>query len=112
MAGEVSKKNVLEFRLTPKKAEQQIKQLAGASENVILGYHTGERQDERDIFDEDVFRILRTGVVMEQPTKTARGEWKCKMVKRLRGNRDAGAVTIIMLNGKLFVKTVEWEDLK
>jgi hypothetical protein len=49
---------------------------------------------------------------MDQPTRTERNEWKCKVVKQLKGNREAGAVTIILHNGKLFVKTVEWEDLR
>lgn len=104
--------DLVNFRLTAKRAEQVIREIARDSANVILGYHAEERQHERDIFDEDVFRILRTGMVLESPVRTTRGEWKCKVVKRLRGNRDAGAVTIILLDGKLFVKTIEWEDLK
>jgi hypothetical protein len=100
------------FRLTAKRAEQMIRKAASDSANVILGYHTEDRQSERDIFDEDVFRILRTGMVLEDPVKTPKGEWKCKVVKKLRGNRDAGAVTIFLSSGKLFVKTIEWEDLK
>ena len=68
---------------------------------------------ERDIIDIEVFRILKKGALGEEPEQTPRGEWKLKLVMRLRGNRDAGVVVII-LNGdrKVLVKTVEWEDLQ
>jgi hypothetical protein len=41
---------------------------------------------------------------------TEGGEWQCKIVKHIRGGRDAGVVTIILHDGRLFLKTVEWED--
>ena len=104
---------VTKFRMTAGRAEAIIKSLSQDSTNVIMGYHAQERRDERDIFDEDVLKILRSGMVIEQPTPADRnGEWKCKIIKKLRGNRDAGVVTIILLNGKLFVKTVEWETIR
>lgn len=65
---------------------------------------------ERDFTPMELFEILRTGHVMEEPEATPRGEWKCKVTKRLRGQRQAGAITVIMKGGSLFVKTVEWED--
>lgn len=39
------------------------------------------------------------------------GEWKCKIVAKIKGNREVGVVTIVMRVGRLFIKTVEWEDL-
>jgi ribosomal protein L39E len=39
------------------------------------------------------------------------GEWKAKMAKQMKGNREVGVVTIVINGNKLFVKTVEWEDL-
>ena len=30
----------------------------------------------------------------------------------MKGSREIGVVTIVMSNRRLFVKTVEWEDLK
>ena len=48
----------------------------------------------------------------ETPEETKnRGEWKCKIVFKLRGAREAGAVVIVLRTDRLFVKTVEWEDL-
>ena len=64
---------------------------------------------ERDILDIEVFKILRSGTLAGEPEQTPRGEWKLKLVKRLRGNRDAGVVTIILRGDRqLLVKTVEW----
>jgi hypothetical protein len=102
---------VTEYRLTTQVAEKRIRAIAAVTENVILGNHARERMVERDIFDVDVFRILRTGHVDEPPEQTEQGEWKCKVVLKIRGGRTAGVITIILHNNKLFVKTVEWEDM-
>lgn len=103
--------NVSPMRLTAAVAEKRIREIAQVTENVILGKHARERMQEREIFDVDVFRVLRTGYVDDPPVKTEKDEWKCKVVLKIRGGRTAGVVTILMHNGKLFVKTVEWENL-
>jgi len=54
---------------------------------------------------------LRGGSITEQPEETPKGEWKCKMVYPIRGAREVGVVTIILKSDRLFIKTVEWEDL-
>ena len=113
MADENLRRNsVTPFRLTPSVAQKKIREAAADSNNVILGNHALERMEERGIYDVSVFEILRTGVIEGNPEVTESNEWKCKMVKKLRGAREAGVVTIILHNGKLFVKTVEWEDLR
>jgi len=33
------------------------------------------------------------------------------MIRGIKGNREVGVVTVILLDDRLFVKTVEWEDL-
>lgn len=33
------------------------------------------------------------------------------MVARIKGNRDAGVVTLVVESRRLIVLTVEWEDL-
>jgi len=68
--------------------------------------------EERGIYDVAVLEILRLGTIDGNPEITERKEWKCKMVKRIRGAREAGVITIILHNGRLFIKTVEWEDLR
>ncbi|MEX2647742.1 MAG: DUF4258 domain-containing protein [Alphaproteobacteria bacterium] len=98
--------------MTPAVAERRIRAIALDSGTVIFSQHAGERMAERDIFDFDVLRILREGSIRGDPEATERGEWQCKMVRKLRGGREAGVVTIIFHGGKLFVKTVEWEDLR
>ena len=104
---------VREFRLTPERALTRIRDIAADTSKIILGQHAQERMAERGILDIDIYRILRTGHIQGHiEAAKNKGEWKCKIVKRLRGSRDAGVVTIILENGKLFVKTVEWEDIK
>lgn len=68
--------------------------------------------EERGITDAQVYEVLRKGHVTEPPALTELGEWKCKIVMELRGGREAGVLTIILKNGKLFIKTVEWEDVR
>jgi hypothetical protein len=99
------------MRLTAAIAEKRIRKIAEVSENVLLSTHAREQMAAREIFDVDVFRVLRQGYVDEAPELTEFNEWKCKVTLKIRGGRTAGVITIILHNGKLFVKTVEWEDL-
>lgn len=113
MADEILRKHsVTSFRLTPSVAQKRIRDTAANSDNVIFGNHALDRMEERGIYDAAVFEILRTGVINGSPEMTESKEWKCKMVKKLRGSREAGVITIILHNGRLFIKTVEWEDLR
>ena len=106
------KTNVAELRLTAGVAESRIHKAASVSANVKLSFHAREQMASREIFDVDVFRVLRTGYVDEPPERTEfEGEWKCKVTLKIRGGRTAGVVVIILQKGSLFVKTVEWEDL-
>ena len=105
------KKTVTPMRLTAAVAQARIRKIAEVTENVILGTHALERMREREIFDVDVFRTLRQGHVDEAPELTEHNEWKTKVILKIRGGRTAGVVTVILHNGKLFVKTVEWENL-
>ena len=104
-------KKVAAMRLTAAIAQKRIREIAQITENVIWGTHARERMHEREIFDVDVLRVLREGYVDDAPELTERNEWKCKVTLKIRGGRTAGVVTIILHNGKLFVKTVEWENL-
>lgn len=107
-----SRSTVTVMRLTATVAEQRIHVLALDSDNVQFSDHALEQMGKRGIFDIDVFRVLRNGHVDEAPTKTKYEEWKCKIIMQIRGSRQAGVVTVFLHNGKLFIKTVEWEDLK
>ncbi len=103
---------VTQFRLTPAVAEQRIKKLATDTANIDWSLHALERMDQRGIYDVDVLRVLRTGVIDGAPEAARAQEWKCKMTREITGGREVGVVTIIMANNRLFIKTVEWEDLR
>lgn len=103
---------ITSIRVTPDVAERMIREAAKDTDRIIWGVHALERMDERGISDVQVLEILRTGMVFDAPEKTENGEWKCKIVKQLRGRRSAGVVTIFLHNGRLFLMTVEWEDIK
>jgi len=105
------RQNVTEYRLTASIAEARIKAIAQNSDKISWALHALERMDQREIFDDDVLAALRTGMISGDPEKTPKGEWKCKMVRQVRGSREIGVVTIILKPGSLFIKTVEWEDL-
>lgn len=99
------------YRLTPAIAEKRIRELAAISDNIDWAVHALRRMRERSILDADVLRTLRLGIIEGQPEQTLRREWKCKMTRPIKGNREIGVVTIVMQSNRLFIKTVEWEDL-
>lgn len=109
-SGKPPRQTVTSFRLTIGAAESRVHGLASDTFNVVFGFHAMERMEERGLTDAQVYEVLRTGTVKAPPTLTELGEWKCKIAKQMRGGREAGVITIILQSGKLFVKTVEWED--
>ncbi len=115
MADEPSKpKGALrEFRPPVGALERRVQELAADSDNVLFKLHAEDRSEERDIFDDMIFEVLRTGQIRGdiEPGKYA-GEWKCKMVKRMKGAREVGVVTIVVKNARLIIKTVEWERVR
>ena len=110
MAESFKRNNVHPLRLRPDRARDIIHAAAQDTANVIFGTHALQRMEERGVSDLEVYRILRTGYISEPPERTDRGEWKCKVIKKLRGQRTLGVITVIMQHGRLFIKTVEWED--
>lgn len=103
---------VIQFRPLPSQLLAQVRAAAGDSSNVKFAVHALERMEERGITTLDALRTLRHGEIQGRIEAGAnKGEWKCKIVKQIKGSRDVGVVTIVMSSGRLFVKTVEWEDL-
>lgn len=95
-------------------AERVIRLRAADTKKVEFRKHAFDRIEEREeqevLNTEDALDILRTGFVLAAPEKVSNG-WKCKVIKNILGNRDAGVVTIILTDsGELRVITVEWED--
>lgn len=86
--------------------------MANVPGGVTFGNHARERMHEREIDDVDVLRVLRSGYLSGNPDPAEPGEWKCKVTKPIKGARIVGVVVIILRSKRLFVKTVEWEDLR
>ena len=106
-------RNVTMLRLTKKLAEQRIHERAKTSANIFLTRHAKDRMAERDIVRQDVDRALQGGCLAGEPEPANEGEWKCKIVLPIKGrSRDLGVVVILRSDGRLVVKTVEWEDQK
>ena len=72
-----------------------------------------ERMAQRGIHDVIAVEVLRHGTAKGpiEPGKHA-GEWKVKMTHPVKGRREVGVVVLTVRNARLFVKTVEWEDLR
>ena len=113
--------NILPFRrpinwakLRSDEAEAIIRHRASpdTTGNVVFTNHTWQRVSEREIPTDAVYKILRTGWVSEGPFQNENGEWQVTVAKPLKGNRNAGVVTVIVDDDKtLVVLTVEWMDL-
>lgn len=68
--------------------------------------------EERGISTLDALRVLRDGEIQGGiDAGRSKGEWKCKIIRRMKGTREIGVVTVVSSAGRLYVKTVEWEDL-
>lgn len=84
-------------RLNAKQAELIIRERAKDSQNIKMKTHAGDREDERAIPMPDILKILRTGYVTELPEAGKKsGEWKIKIEKRLRGEREAAAICLLI----------------
>lgn len=103
---------VVEFRPLPNMLLQMVRAAAMDSANVKFSEHSLDRMDERSITTLMTLRVLREGTIKGpiEPGR-AKGEWKCKIVKTMKGVREVGVITVVMSAGRLFVKTVEWENL-
>ena len=93
--------------------EKRIRALAADDERITWGEHAFERSDERDITIDDALAVLRYGILDDHiEAGRSPGEWKGKMTRHLKGRREAGVAVIVIKDKELFVKTVEWENLR
>ncbi len=109
-------RDVAAFRPNPARMEALVRGLAADSKKVhwaasMYKTHAESRMEWRGITDRMMFEVLRTGNIKGeiQPGKNP-GEWKLKMCKVMKGQREVGVVTVVIREQELFVKTVEWED--
>ena len=105
---------VIPFEKRARDCMQTVRDLAQDSQNVALGRHARDRMEERGITNMEVIKALRFGDILGEPVPGDNpGEVKVKVVRYHGGGRTMGVVTLIVKNGtRLFVKTVEWEDVK
>jgi hypothetical protein len=98
--------------LRPETIRDLVHRLAANTANISWASHSLERMTERGITDAMAIDVLRRGSPKGaiEGGKNA-GEWKVKMVRQVKGRREAGVVVVTVRNARLFVKTVEWEDL-
>src|SRR5690349_14013826 len=94
------------FQLRAEMAKKLIRGIEQDTAKVIIGSHVKESIEEREVSDIEIYRLLQTGHCFDEPVLTEYNEWKCKMTKKIKGNREAGVVTIILHDWYLFVKTV------
>jgi hypothetical protein len=112
MTAPTADKIVVQFRPLPTQLLAMVQAAAADSANVKFSNHALDRMEERGIATMDALRVLRGGSIKGAiEAGKAKGEWKCKVVKPMKGAREIGVITIVMAAGRLFVKTVEWEDL-
>jgi len=104
------KPKVVTFRYTAEAAERRIRESAMDSANVSVTTHALERMEERGLSTRDLYTILRTGYVDDIPKQDHDNQWTCKITLKMPGGRTAGVVTVILVDGKLLIVTVEWED--
>ncbi len=105
--------NVVQFKPSAGELNSTIRRLSEDSSNVSWSRHALSRMAERGISTLDALRVLRTGDIDgEIEPGNDQGEWKVKVVARIKGNRDVGVVTVVIQGQRIFVKTAEWEDLK
>lgn len=79
---------------------------------VFFARHALDRMAERDVTNRDVLTVLRRGELRDgRVTATGKpNEVKGVVCAPLDGGRKVGVVTILINNGKVFVKTVMWLD--
>lgn len=76
--------------------------------------HVFERSEQRDIDINDALAVLRLGEI-EGPIEPGinPGEWKCKVTaKPDTTSRRLGVALVVIRNERLFLVTVEWEDIQ
>jgi hypothetical protein len=69
--------------------------------------------EERDISLRVALSVIQGGNLVG-PIEAGKspGEWKAKFVRRIPGRRDAGVAFLLVKDGMILVKTVEWEDTR
>jgi hypothetical protein len=102
----------IKARLFREEIVKRIRDLA-SKDKIFWSDHAFVRVDERDIDALVAKRILERGDLKDDLVEPGRNEdeWKVTMVDRLKPNRDAGVVAVVVGKKWLRVITVKWIDL-
>jgi hypothetical protein len=102
----------IKARLFREEIIKRVRTLASKGK-IYWSDHAFERVDERDIDALVAKRILERGDLKDDLVEPGRNkdEWKVTMVDRLKPNRDAGVVAVVVEKKCLRVITVKWIDL-
>jgi Domain of unknown function (DUF4258) len=105
-------KEPVPFKPRPETLRDLVHRLASDTDNISWSTHAQERMYERGLTDKMAIEVLQKGDCKGEVEAGAKpGEWKLKLVRRVKGKREAGVVVLTVRNARLFVKTAEWEDL-
>jgi len=71
--------NVVDFNITPARAQKLVKEIAEGSSRVIFTYHAEKRMCERKITRTQVLRCLTHGNIVEGPAPSIKGNMEMKL---------------------------------
>lgn len=79
---------------------------------VSFADHADEREEYREIDDDDVLKVIELGDIEGEIVQGKRpGEWRCCVVGRPHwAERDVGVVTVVIRMREVLIVTVEWMD--
>lgn len=97
----------------PEFLRETIRWIAAETGRVDWTCHALDQMEARGICDTDVLKVLRNGEVRGniRPGEES-GEWKAKVVHRVKGAREVGIVTVVCGKERLIIVTAEWEDMR
>lgn len=105
--------NIARFEMRSEVLIARIRALAADSSNIRWSHHARRRMAERDITIRTAMSVLQQGVIVGPVDPgDGVGEWKAKVVRRRKGQRDVGVVAVVIREHSILVKTVEWEDVR
>lgn len=103
--------SVSPYRMRAEILQARINELAQDSCNIRWSHHARQRMETRGITIRVALTVLQVGVIVGpiEPGENP-GEWKAKVVRHRKGQRDVGVIVVVIRDSSILVKTVEWED--
>ncbi|AEG50758.1 hypothetical protein Sphch_3143 [Sphingobium chlorophenolicum L-1] len=101
---------VLQFCLPFEGVQDRVREAAEAG-NVLFMAHARLAMARYDISDILVIRSLkRCQLVGRAQQGNSRGEWRCSVCFKNRGFRTGGAISIAVVEGRVFVEDIRWDQ--